>query len=70
LDRGLEAHGLKVNCERVPRPPPREFSDVLTLLAEVDGEKAEASYVNGILTITLPKAENTRPKVIKVTTTF
>jgi HSP20 family molecular chaperone IbpA len=70
LDHGLKAHGLKVNCERVPRPPPREFSDVLTLPAEVDGEKAEASYVNGILTITLPKAANALPKAIKVSTTF
>jgi HSP20 family protein len=47
-----------------------EFSDVFTLPAEVDGEKSEARYVNGVLTITLPKAENARPKVIKVATTF
>jgi len=40
------------------------------LLTEVDGKKAEASYVNGILTITLPKAANALPKAIKVSTTF
>ncbi|HCG00850.1 MAG TPA: hypothetical protein DEV93_09950 [Chloroflexi bacterium] len=47
-----------------------EFSDVFTLPTEVDGEKAKASYANGFLTITLPKAANAMPKAIKVSTTF
>lgn len=45
-----------------------EFSEIFTLPTDVEGEKAEASYVNGILTITLPKAEHAKPKVIKVAT--
>jgi len=32
----------------------------------VEAEKAEATFENGVLTLTLPKAEETKPKVIKV----
>jgi HSP20 family protein len=45
-----------------------EFSQVFTLPAEVLGEKAEASYEYGILTITLPKTEYAKPKMVKVNT--
>jgi HSP20 family protein len=43
-----------------------EFSEVFTLPFEVVGEKAEATYNLGILTITLPKLEYAIPKPIKV----
>ncbi len=42
------------------------FSRTLTLNVPVDAGKAEAVFENGALTLTLPKAEETRPKVIKV----
>lgn len=42
------------------------FSRKLTLNVPVDAVKAEAVFENGILTLTLPKAEDTKPKVIKV----
>lgn len=45
-----------------------EFSESFTLPAEVDGEKASADYVLGILTINLPKAEHAKPHMVKVTT--
>jgi HSP20 family protein len=43
-----------------------EFSEVFTLPFEVVGDKAEATYDLGILTITLPKLEYAIPKPIKV----
>ncbi len=42
------------------------FGRTLTLNVPVDVEKAEAVFENGILTLTLPKAEETKPKMIKV----
>jgi HSP20 family protein len=33
---------------------------------EVKAEKAEATFENGVLTLTLPKSEEARPKQIKV----
>jgi len=42
------------------------FSRTLTLNVPVDADKAEAVFENGVLTLTLPKSEETKPKVIKV----
>jgi HSP20 family protein len=42
------------------------FSRRLTLNVPVDALKAEAVFENGVLTLTLPKAEETKPKIIKV----
>jgi HSP20 family protein len=42
------------------------FQKQVALPAPVDADKAEASYHDGILSITLPKAEAVRPKTIKV----
>ncbi|MBU0704548.1 MAG: Hsp20/alpha crystallin family protein [Chloroflexi bacterium] len=41
-------------------------SRTLTLNVPVEADKAEAIFENGVLTLTLPKAEETKPKVIKV----
>jgi len=41
-------------------------SRTLTLNVPVEADKAEAVFENGVLTLTLPKAEETKPKVIKV----
>jgi HSP20 family protein len=46
--------------------PNGAFSRTLTLNVPVEAEKAEAVFENGVLTLTLPKAEETKPKVIKV----
>ena len=43
-----------------------KFSRTLTLNVPVEAENAEAVFENGVLTLTLPKAEETRPKIIKV----
>lgn len=38
----------------------------LTVNVPVDAEKAEATFENGVLTLTLPKAEAIKPKTISV----
>jgi len=42
------------------------FSRTLTLNVPVDTDQAEATFENGVLTLTIPKAEETRPKSIEV----
>ncbi len=43
------------------------FQRTVTLPAGVVAEKAKAEFENGVLTLTLPKAEQAKPKTIKVT---
>ncbi|MBP7694228.1 MAG: Hsp20/alpha crystallin family protein [Anaerolineales bacterium] len=43
-----------------------KFSRSLTLPAELDSGKVDASLENGVLSLRLPKAEAARPKAIKV----
>jgi HSP20 family protein len=42
------------------------FARSVTLPAPVQSDKAEAKTENGVLTLTLPKAEEAKPKSIKV----
>jgi HSP20 family protein len=42
------------------------FERSLMLPTEVQSDKAQAEFENGILTVTLPKAEQVRPKTITV----
>ena len=42
------------------------FSRSIQLPCRVDHERAEAEFENGVLTVSLPKAEEVRPKTIKV----
>lgn len=44
-----------------------EFGRNVTVPGRVDSTKASASYRNGILAVTIPKAEEARPKRITVT---
>ena len=46
--------------------PQGSFSRTLRMPTEIDAEKVEAKIVDGVLTLTLPKAESARPKKIKV----
>jgi len=43
------------------------FVRAVQLPEEVDGERAQATYANGILTVTLPRAESSKPRRIQVT---
>ena len=42
------------------------FQRTLNINVPVDAEKAEAKFENGLLTLTIPKAEAARPKQIQV----
>lgn len=44
------------------------FQRAIRLPAEVSDEKAEVEFKDGVLTVTLPKAEEVRPKQIKIKT--
>jgi HSP20 family protein len=46
--------------------PSGRFSRSVELPSALDAETAEANLENGILTLRIPKAEQARPKVIKV----
>jgi HSP20 family protein len=46
--------------------PTGHFSRVLTLPDELDASKADADVSNGVLTLRIPKAEDAKPKSIKV----
>lgn len=46
--------------------PQGEFHRTLRMPSEIDAEKVEAKILDGVLTLTLPKAESARPKKIKV----
>jgi len=43
-----------------------EFSRTVTLPGEVAADRVEARYVDGVLTLTLPKAEAAKPRQIAV----
>jgi len=42
------------------------FARTIPLPVQVDADKAEASFEHGLLTVTLPKAPEVRPKSIRV----
>lgn len=42
------------------------FQRSMTLPKGVDGDKAEAAFKDGVLTITLPKTDQAKPKTLKV----
>jgi HSP20 family protein len=46
--------------------PHGSFRRTLHLPAAVDADKAEAKITDGVLTLSLPKAESARPKTVKV----
>ena len=52
-------------CHREERPT-GEFQRTLELPVKVNPDKVEAAYAQGILRVTLSRAEETKPKQIKV----
>ena len=44
------------------------FSRSVTLPSGLDTDKAEATFENGVLTLTIPKVEKVKPKQVKVKT--
>ena len=47
-----------------------ELSRTITLPGQVDADKAEASFHNGMLTLKLPKVEAARPRQIPISTEY
>ena len=43
-----------------------KFCRAVTLPGEVEPDKAKAEFENGVLTLTMPKSEESKPKSIKV----
>jgi HSP20 family protein len=46
-----------------------KFERAFTLPVAIDPNKVEATFENGVLQLVLPKAENTKPRTIKVNAT-
>jgi len=57
----------RVSYHRKERPE-GAFNRTVTLPTEVDAEHVDAHYADGILTLTLPKAEQAKPRQIAVRT--
>jgi len=65
--REIQRENERVSYHRRERAD-GSFNRSVTLPAEVDAHRAEARYVDGILTIILPKAEEAKPRQITVRT--
>jgi HSP20 family protein len=57
----------RVSYHRKERPE-GVFNRAVTLPTEVDAERVDARYTDGVLTLTLPKAEQAKPRQISVRT--
>jgi HSP20 family protein len=76
VDVRYEQDRLIVSGEIAPRDPEKQwviherargtFLREFTLRAAGEADKAEAHFVNGVLTLTLPKAESVKPRKIAV----
>jgi HSP20 family protein len=79
LQVSVSGNTLTISGEKKPLPDVKteayhrneratgKFVRTLQLNTEVKEDKGKAAYENGILTITLPKAERAKPRQIKVT---
>ncbi|HEX5714600.1 MAG TPA: Hsp20/alpha crystallin family protein [Thermoanaerobaculia bacterium] len=64
-ERKFEKDAKKENYHRVERTY-GTFTRTFTLPTQVDPEKVQAAFENGILTITVPKAEQAKPRRITI----
>jgi HSP20 family protein len=63
--RTIPKENDKVSYHRKERAE-GEFSRTVTLPSEVAADKVDARYADGVLTLTLPKAEEAKPRQITV----
>jgi HSP20 family protein len=59
--------GEQRTWHRNERPSGR-FARTITLPFDLDAEKVEASFLNGILEVRLPRVDSQKPRKIKITT--
>ncbi len=59
--------GIKDDSYRRQERPMGRWSRTVTLPDRVDSTRVSASFANGILTVSLPKAESAKPRHITVT---
>jgi HSP20 family protein len=64
-ERAFDADAPREKYERVERPY-GSFSRSFALPAAVDSTRAQASYQDGVLTIVLPRREESKPRQIQV----
>jgi HSP20 family protein len=66
--RGEKKHEAEEKTDRVHRFERSygSFERAFVLPSTVDGEKISADYRNGVLTVSVPKAERARPREIPV----
>jgi HSP20 family protein len=64
-ERKLEKDAKKESFHRVERTY-GTFTRTFTLPTQVDSEKVRAAFENGILTLTVPKAEAAKPRKIEI----
>ena len=78
IDLTVEKNVLTVSAERQWQPneeqqilaserPQGTFSRQLFLGEGLDAERVEASYDNGVLTVTIPVAEQAKPRKVQIT---
>jgi HSP20 family protein len=65
--REIPRENERVSYHRRERPE-GAFNRTVTLPLEVDPERVDARYAEGVLTLTLPKAEQAKPRQIAVRT--
>jgi HSP20 family protein len=65
--REIPTEHERVSYHRKERPE-GSFNRTLTLPSELDVERIEARYTDGVLSLQLPKAEAAKPRVINVRT--
>jgi HSP20 family protein len=64
-ERQIKSDGPNVKYHRKEREAGK-FNRIINLPGQIDVEKVEARSVQGILTVTLPKAESTKPRQITI----
>lgn len=71
VEKGILTISAPAQCKRIGTPTYREFElgsyyRQFSIPESLDHEKAKAEYVNGILTLRVPKAQVAKPKRIAV----
>ncbi len=64
-ERKFEQEESKNEYRRIERSY-GHFTRSFTLPSEVDNDKVQAKYGNGLLTVTVPKTEKTKPRKIEI----